>query len=88
MDFVLKGTSKDYLNVTDILSGFDTGVDNINNFVRLTYVSSSRTDLKINADGAGDDWVTVANLNGSSFTGTTVDMMLAGGQIITNQSLV
>lgn len=86
-DFTLTGASADKLNITDILSGYD-GTDDINSFVKISYASSSRMDVMVNQDGAGTDWVKVAIIYGSNFTGTTVDDLVQSGQLIANQSVL
>lgn len=81
-DFTLNGAEKDVIDITDLLSGFDPLTSDINDFVELRYWSASRTDLKINADGQGTDFVTIAVINGSDFAGTSVETLFANGQII------
>ncbi|HEY8191279.1 MAG TPA: type I secretion C-terminal target domain-containing protein, partial [Alphaproteobacteria bacterium] len=71
----------------DILSGYDSLSDNINDFVRLTSVSARGATLQINQDGTGADWSSAATITGSSFVGVTVDSLMASGQLITNQTL-
>lgn len=86
-DFTLNGAEKDNLNITDLLSGFVQGVNDINDFAQLIYRSADRTDLRINGDGAGSDWQYVAIIRGSDFSGTGTADLLSSGQLITDQSL-
>ncbi|MCB9963955.1 MAG: M10 family metallopeptidase C-terminal domain-containing protein [Rhodospirillales bacterium] len=87
-DFTLSGLEADSLNITDILSGFDALSDDINDFVMLNFRSTDRTDMFINADGLGTDWVLTAVIRGSDFSGTTVDDLYGSGQIITDTTLL
>lgn len=84
-DFTLSGTEADKLNITDILTGFD-GSQDIHNFVQITTVGTSRMDIMVNQDGAGNDWVKAAIVTGSVFKGVTVDDLIDSGQLIVNQS--
>jgi subtilisin-like proprotein convertase family protein len=63
----------DVLQITNLLVGFDAS-DDIDNFVRLVYRHSQRTDIQINADGAGNDWAYTAILYGN-LTGQTAQTM-------------
>lgn len=85
-DFTLTGPDADKINITDILSGFDSG-DNIHDFVKIEVLGSSRMDLLINQDGQGNDWVKAAIVTGSNFKGVTIDDLVTSGQLITNESL-
>lgn len=85
-DFTLNGSEADKLNITDILTGFD-GSKDIHDFVKINVVGSTRIDLMINQDGAGNDWVKAAIITGSTFKGVTVDDLIEAGQLILNQSM-
>ncbi len=87
-DFTLSGAERDSLNVTDILSGYSDGIDDINDFVVLDYKNADQTNLFVNSDGAGGGWVKVAEIRGSNFSGTSVDDLVASGQLITDTSLL
>lgn len=86
-DFTLGGAEGDAINITDILSGFTEGVDDADNFIDLVYWNSNRSELYVNSDGSGSDWVHVASIRGADFAGNTVDMLLSNNTIITDQSL-
>lgn len=77
----------DKLNLTDILSGFAVGVSDIDDFVRLVYVSTSRTDLRIDADGGGDSFATLATIN-ANLSGVTAQGLYDTGRLIVDQSLI
>ncbi|MEM9469871.1 MAG: S8 family serine peptidase, partial [Pseudomonadota bacterium] len=47
-DFTL---GQDILNITDLLDGYDSSVDDINDFVQLINLGNGSADLRINADG-------------------------------------
>ncbi len=86
-DFSVTGSDADRLNITDILSGFDSS-DDVSKFVQVNIVSTNQMNLLINQDGSGNDWVTAAVITGSNFTGVTIDSLISGGQLITNDSLL
>ncbi len=78
----------DFLNITDILQGYDSATDDINDFVLLGVKSANKAKLFVNADGEGNDFAKLTLINGADFTGTTVDDLLADGTLITDQSLI
>lgn len=85
-DFTLEGSEADKLNITDILSGYDGSAD-LSDFVQIQ-ASSSRMNLMVNQDGAGNDWVKVATITGSSFSGVTIEDLVSNGQLITGESVL
>lgn len=87
-DFTLSGAARDSLNITDILVGYDSATDDINNFVVLDYKNANQTNMFINANSSGGGWTKIATLKGSDFSGTTVDDLLASGQLITDTTLL
>lgn len=78
-DFAL---GQDVLDISDVLSGYDINTSDINNFVRLIYRDANRVDLVINADGVGNDGVTVAQVFGSNFQGLSVTDLINNGSLI------
>lgn len=86
VDFV-RGVGGDSLNITDILSGFDAGTDDIALFVKLTHTTSG-TLMAVNADGVGTDFVGAAYVIGTALSGTTALQLLNEGTLITNHSVV
>lgn len=86
LDFTT-GVGGDALNITDILQGFDVGVDDINDFVQLWVYHENRADIRINADGVGDDWVAIAMVR-EDLSGSTVDDLYADGNLVVDQSIV
>lgn len=87
-DFALTGGSRDSLNITDILIGYNDAVDDINDFVMLEYKGANQTNLIVNANGSGEGWTKLAEIRGSDFAGTTVDDLVASGQLITDTTLL
>lgn len=81
-DFTRSGTQADKIDIADVLSGFDPLADNINDFVQIQINNASKATLKVNADGIGSDWVTVATIAGKGLTGMTVDELFSNGQIV------
>lgn len=87
-DFQLNGEERDSLNITDILVGYDSATDDINDFVVLVYKNANQSNLYVNANGSGGGWSKIATLKGSDFSGTTVDDLVGSGQLITDSSLL
>lgn len=85
-DFDLSAGDK--LNITDILDGFQQGVDDISDFVSLQTRSDTRTDLWVNEDGQGTDFVRIAVVRGTDFTGVDANDLLNSGALITDQTLL
>jgi Ca2+-binding RTX toxin-like protein len=77
MDFQ-KGATGDVLDISNILHGFDSHTSILDNFVHMTRQGSD-TAAQINADGAGNDFVTVAVLQG--VTGITAHQALDNGNL-------
>ena len=81
-DFTLSGDEKDALNIADILHGYDAGDDVIGDFVALSAQNTNQTAVLVNQDGLGDDWQTVAMVQGAGVGNVTVDELLGTGQLI------
>jgi Ca2+-binding RTX toxin-like protein len=73
-----KGATGDVLNISNILHGFNPQTSVLDHFVHFTHQNSD-TVVQVNADGAGNDFVTVAVLQG--VTGLTT------AQALTNENL-
>jgi len=85
MDFEL-GANGDIINITDVLEGYDHGLDNVNSFMRLVN-SGGDTTLEVNADGMGADFVALATFDGG-LGSATIASMLAAGNLEVQQSVV
>lgn len=81
MDFTANGPESDRIDITSILSGFDSATDNLNDFVQFVFRSATRTDVLLNNDGAGSDWQLAAIIR-TDMSGVTVDDLASNGQII------
>lgn len=81
MDFTANGPESDRIDITSILSGFDSATDNLNDFVQFVFRSATRTDVLVNNDGAGNDWQLAAIIR-TDMSGVTVDDLASNGQII------
>ncbi|MEM7680138.1 MAG: type I secretion C-terminal target domain-containing protein, partial [Pseudomonadota bacterium] len=79
------GAGGDVLNVTDILQGYDPVDGAIADFLQLSQ-NGENTDILVNADGAGDDWVNIATFEGGISEG--VEDLLANGNLVADQSVV
>jgi Ca2+-binding RTX toxin-like protein len=75
----------DVINVSNVLQGYDAGTSNIDRFVRLVTRSADRTDIKVNADGLGGDWLTLAAVSGTDLTSVTATDLVNSGRLILNQ---
>ena len=69
----------DVLDIKDLLTGYDPGTSDINAFVQ-TAAAGANTEVKVDADGTGGDFVTIAVLENVSID---LDTLLAGGNIDT-----
>ena len=68
------------------MQGYDQGIDDINDFVRLLD-SGSDTILEINADGDVGGSYEAAAVIISGLGGQTVDDLLANGVLVADQTL-
>ncbi|MEC7029446.1 MAG: type I secretion C-terminal target domain-containing protein, partial [Pseudomonadota bacterium] len=85
MDFET-GPGGDILNLTDVLEGFDAQLDDINDFMQIVHNGGS-DELHINADGQGNDFVTLVTFDGG-LGGLGISDLVNNGQIVTDQSIV
>lgn len=81
-----KGVGKDIVNITDILEGFDSLTSDIDAFVKL-HNSGGNVQLKINNDGHGNDFQTLATFVGG-LGGTNLATLLSNGNIVADQHIV
>lgn len=80
-------TESDRINVTDILSGYNHAVDNINDFIYFNDRGSWH-DLMIRETGTGS-YARVARVyDANTMDGQTVDDLIASGNLIVNQSVL
>lgn len=75
----------DVINITDVLQGYDSLQDDIDAFVQLAS-NGGDTELRVNADGQGNDFVTLATIAGG-LGGVDLSGLIAGGNLVTDQSL-
>ena len=87
-DFTLNGDDRDSINITDVLEGYNAITSDINDFVQLDFKRSNRTDLLVNVDGEGDDFVRLTTIRGSNFKNVDVDDLFEAGQLIVNELAV
>ncbi len=78
-DFVV---GEDTLDIANLLTGFTDGVSDINDFVFINSATSTFSQVAINADGVGNDWVWITKIVGTDLTGTDVDTLLGNGTLI------
>lgn len=75
----------DFINITDILTGYAHGVSDIDDFVQFINMSS-QTEMRVNADGAGADFVRAAII-AANLGGATAQNLFDNGTLIANQSV-
>lgn len=71
----------DTIDIADLLIGYDSATDDINDFVTLVYRNAGRTDIRVNDDGIGDD-LPYVGIVFSDLTGETVDTLVTSGTLI------
>lgn len=76
---------EDVLNITDILQGYDAGIDNLNDYVQLVERSDGSAELRINADGDAGGAYTREAIIYTDFAGQGVNDLLANGTLIADQ---
>lgn len=77
---------EDVLNISDLLSGYDSESSDIDDFVQFIFRDVTRTDVKISTEGTGDDWVPVTILYGD-YTGVTPEGLLSSGGLVADDKL-
>ena len=71
----------DRIDISDIVSGFDNALSDINDFVSLHLKGGNKAVLKVNEDGSGNDFEYAAIIYGD-LTGQTVDTLFTNGDLI------
>ncbi len=74
----------DKINITDVLDSYDPLTDDIANFVRLVQ-NGADSELQINADGQGGDFVAAALIVGGT-GGADIAAMIAAGSLVADHS--
>ncbi len=69
----------DVLDISDVLAGYDAATDALADFVELEVIGGN-TYVKVNADGAGNDFETVAVLE--NLDTTDLNSMVADGTLV------
>ncbi len=75
-----KAGEGDKIDISGVLQGYDPMTDAISDFVRLTQ-NGAHVELRINADGVGNDFVSAVLITGG-VEGATVNSLLASGGLI------
>jgi len=75
-NFDLSGTGQDHLDLSSLLTGYDAN-DPIANFIKFQ-TTGADTYVRVNTDGAGNDFVTIARVYGASFTDTAQSYVDSG----------
>lgn len=80
------GSGGDILNITDVLEGFDTALSDLNDFMQLIN-NGGHDELQVNADGQGNDFITLVTFDGG-LGGLGISDLVDGGQLVTDQSVM
>ncbi len=80
------GVGGDVLNITDVLSGYSPVDDAISDFVQLVNNGNGDTEVQIDFDGTGGEFVAAAVIVGG--TDDTLADLLANGNLVADQSIV
>jgi Ca2+-binding RTX toxin-like protein len=80
-----KGVGKDSVNITDILFGYDSLTSDINAFMKL-HNSGGDVQLRINNDGVGNDFQTLATFVGG-LGGANLATLLSNGNVVADQHI-
>ncbi|HPF78408.1 MAG TPA: type I secretion C-terminal target domain-containing protein, partial [Alphaproteobacteria bacterium] len=78
--------AEDFLNIADILHGYDSATDNINDFVHLIS-NGDTTTLEINADGDVGGAFTAEAVIYGDLGGLGVDDLLASGALVADTAI-
>lgn len=76
----------DVINITDVLDGYESGVDDLNDFVQFVAAGSNRTYLQINEDGDAGGTFTTEAVIFTNFNGQNVNDLLANNTLIADVS--
>jgi Ca2+-binding RTX toxin-like protein len=79
-----EGAGGDVINITDVLEDFDWALNDINDFMQLVH-DGLDTELLVNDDGIGDDFVTLAVFEGG--LSSSVTDLLDAGNLVIDQSI-
>jgi len=74
-------TSGDTIDISALLSGFDSSIHDIDMFVKKS--TGSTTTFSINADGIGNDFVAAFTVSAAGLSGHTVQSLYDSGSLIT-----
>lgn len=77
----------DTLNITDILTGFDSDTDDIADFVQLVH-TADRFDLEVDSDGGGNSFSSVAKIYTNIDNAITAQDLLDSGNLVVDFSLI
>ncbi|MBU0858527.1 MAG: proprotein convertase P-domain-containing protein, partial [Alphaproteobacteria bacterium] len=87
VDRVADFAAGDRLNITDILSGFTPGVDDINQFVSITR-NGTKSTFSVDVDGGANNFVQAFTVDKNPFTGMTAQDLVNSGVLIVDQTLL
>lgn len=87
LDKIYDFAAGDRLNITDILTGFDTLTDDISLFVSVQHYTYGST-FSIDSDGGGDNFAEAFMVIGQYFNGDSVQTILNAGELIVDQTVL
>ena len=80
-------TDGDRLDISGILDGYDAGSDDLADFMELVVDQNGDTTLRVDSDGQGGDFQTVAVFEGVAIT-DGLAMLVQNGNLIADQPMV
>ncbi len=83
-DFV-SGAGNDILNLTDILSGFNEGVDDLNDFLQFV-ISGTDTEVQVDTGGSGAAYTTIAVMADIALA-TGLNDLISDGNLVIDQTV-
>lgn len=82
MAYIFDFGTGDKLNISDLLSGYNSTTDDITDFVNIA--QGSNTTIQVDRDGTGSafGWDNIVRLQGNNSISTDVDQLISEGKII------
>lgn len=71
----------DRIDISDLITGYNSATDDLNEFVILRVVDATRSNLLVDSDGGGDNYVYSSIIFGN-LTGQTVDTLETNNDLI------
>lgn len=79
--------AQDAINITDVLSGYDSATDDIADFVSVVH-TGTRFEIEVDRDGGGDNFNTIAKVYTDIDNAISAQDLLDSNVLITTQTLI